>query len=501
LPNQTQPRFDLLALISGGLLTLAFAPFNCYLLGIVSPALYLCCLNNVSPSRAFLRGLLYGLAFFGTGVYWVFNSIHVFGNASFSLSCFITGGFIVLLASFLALMSYFLTKQFPLSSTAKTVFAFPVFWVSTEIIRSGLFTGFPWLLLGYSQINSPLKGFAPLFSVYGVSLFCIICSGLLYNVMQQLRLKAYKPAAYYFLAITSIMAIGWSLSLITWTKPLGGPIQVSLIQGNVAQETKWSPDNIQPTLDLYKRLTDTVWSSKIIAWPEAAIPITLQDAADFVQNITTDAAKHHSTIFAGIPIKATDSYGYYNAIIGLGADESVYLKKRLVPFGEYTPFPKLLGRLLGSLNIPMSDFIPGKTLPAPLTADGIRLAAYICYEVAYTNPSLAADDTLGMLLAITNDGWFGRSIAQAQHLQMAQMRALELNRPLLFVGNTGLTATVGANGTIQTAAPAFKTYVLTDKIQPRSGTTPWQVLGSDPMIVLLISLLLAAKILKRRHEQ
>jgi len=483
---------DLLALTSGGLLTLAFAPFNLYLLGILSPALLLGCWLNATPIKAFWRGWLFGLGFFGTGVYWVFNSIHLFGNADLTLSCLITGGFIMLLALFPALTGFFLNKRFSGSTVAKTLLAFPALWISAELARSYMFTGFPWLLLGYSQINSPLKGFAPLLSVYGVSLAAVISSGLLVNAALQLQLKAYNKTCLNLLVLIFIWVTGWQLSHIGWTQPLGAPIKVSLVQGNVPQEIKWSPDNIQPTLDLYLKLTEPLWNSKIIIWPEAAIPITLQDAADYVQILSDKATQHQSTLIAGIPVKATHADGYYNAVIALGKDKSFYLKRHLVPFGEYTPFPSILNKLLGSLNIPMSDFIPGAQKPTLLMANGIKIVTYICYEVAYAEQAIYKDDTIGLMLTVTNDAWFGRSIAQAQHLQIAQMRALELGRPLLFVGNNGITAIISSHGAINANAPPFKTFVLTDNIQPMWGRTPWQQLALDPILILLMCMLLSA---------
>ncbi len=495
-------RGDLLALIAGVSLTLAFAPFHIWPLAIFAPAILLYSWLRTSPSRAFYRGWLFGLGFFGTGVYWVFNSIHTFGNASLLLSCVITGGLIVILSLFVGLNGFFLKRRFAKENSVKVMLAFPALWVLFEIVRSKIFTGFPWLLIGYSQVDSPLHGYAPILSVYGVSLMTVLSSGLLVNASLQYVQQKKWNVRFNLLALCLIWIIGAILSSITWTTASGSPIQISLVQGNIAQDIKWSPDNILPTLAKYKELTNSHWDSKIIIWPEAAIPITIQDAASFVQKMSDEAALHNVTLITGIPIKVVDKKGYYNAVIALGKENGVYLKRRLVPFGEYTPLEKWLDGLLGSLDIPMSDFIPGAYGQLPLEANGVKIAVFICYEIAYAEQAINHNNNVGLILTVTNDAWFGRSIAQEQHLQIAQMRAQELGRPLLFVGNTGITAFIQENGHIQSSAPPYTTYVLTDKVQPRSGHTPWQWIALDPILfIVLIMLFLARKITKRQSRK
>lgn len=499
LKHFTQHRFtgDVAALIAGAALTLAFAPFYLYPLAVICPAILLRSWLTVSPKRAFLRGALFGLAWFTTGVYWVFISIHTFGEAPIWLASVITGGFIVILALFPALNGYFLNRYFPKETLTKYIFAFPATWVGLEWLRSILFTGFPWLLLGYSQVNSPLKGFAPLFSVYGDSLMVTISSGLLVYAIRQVKQRQFRKMYVSLFIMGLIWSIGGTLSAITWTTPDGKPIQVSLVQGNIPQTVKWSPDFILPTLDRYSALTKPHWNSRLIIWPEAAIPITLQDAQDFINEISTFASKRHATLMTGIPVKLENRDQYYNTIISVGVDRGFYLKRRLVPFGEYVPLQSWLHGLLGFLNIPMSAFVPGPDVPRPLEVGKIKIAAFICYEIAYPELVRSRDGHIGLLLTVSNDAWFGHSVAQAQHLEIAQMRALELGRPLLFVSNDGITATLLPNGKIKSAAPTHIAYVLTDSVQPMTGDTPWQQFGMDPVLIALLSMLIAAKIRQR----
>lgn len=476
------PFGNIIAILSGAMLTFAFAPFSLFPLAILSPALFLGLLLSLNPKQAFLRGWLFGLGFFGTGVYWVYISIHTYGDASIPLAGFITIVFIAILALFPALNGYLLSRYFPLNDNKKIIYAFPALWVLCEWIRSWIFTGFPWLLLGVSQTNSPLKGFAPVFGVYGVSLAVLITSSVCVSIiLKQQKLR------WNLLILALIWGDAAYLSTYSWTKNSGNPIQVSLVQGNIDQGVKWSYDQITPTLDHYQALTSPHWDSKIIIWPENAVPLPLPEASDFIEKMNVEAKNHQATLITGIPVKHPEKNAYYNAVIAVGHDLGFYLKQRLVPFGEYTPFPQLLTRLMDKFNIPMSNLTPSESFSPPLNIQGIKIAAFICYEIAYPEQVLQNDSDIDMLLTVSNDAWFGRSIAQAQHLQIAQMRALELARPVLFVSNNGITAIIKSNGVIKNSIKPFETAVLTDSVQPMNGKTPWQRVGMDPVLLLLIS--------------
>jgi apolipoprotein N-acyltransferase len=497
-------RGDLLALLAGALLTLAFAPFNLSPLAILSPALLLCTWLNVNAKKAFYRGWLYGLGLFGTGIYWVYISIHTYGHASIVLSLFITLGLINIVALFPAFTGYLLNHFFPNQNRYKLLLAFPVFWVLLEWSRSWLFTGFPWLSIGYTQIDSVLNGYAPLLSIYGVSLAVVESAALCVDIALEWRHSQRKLAWHSLGILLVIWLTGAGFSWVTWTTPFEKPIKVSLVQGNIPQEVKWSPDNLRPTLQRYEKLSLPVWGqSDIVIWPEGAIPIPLQYTGHYLDLLNKIGKERNTAFITGIPIKATAKDGYYNAIIAIGAGKGVYLKRRLVPFGEYTPFSNVVRTLLTSLNIPMSDFIPGinvtdVAVTDVINAKGVNIHAFVCYEIAFPEQVNTTRRDVNLLLTLSNDAWFGHSIAQAQHLQMARMRALELGRPVLFVSNDGITAIIGANGKIQSAIAPFTPAVLTDTVQPREGQTPWQQSGLDPLLVIMICMLIYAFRLKRK---
>ncbi len=483
----------LIALLAGALLTLGFAPFSVFPVAIISPAVLLALwLSASSPKQSFWLGWLFGLGFFGTGVYWVFISINTYGNTTFFVSILITCLMIAVLALFPAFLGMVFTRFFPKNNTSKILFAFPALWVLFEWIRSWIFSGFPWLFIGYSQMHSPLRGFAPFLSVYGVSLITVFCSALLFLLIKKIFEKNYRTAIFCALTFLILWITGALFSLISWTKPSGFPIQVSLVQGNIPQQVKWSPDQVQPTVDRYVELTDPHWNSQIIIWPESAIPVPLSSAAEFMQKMAEMAGQHNATFITGIPVKAPNDQGYYNGIIAVGKGSGMYIKHRLVPFGEYIPFRKVCGRVMDLLHVPMSDFIPGDAKPHPIMANDKKIAAFICYEIAYPEQVRMRDGNIDIILTVSNDAWFGHSIAQAQHVEMAEMRALEMGRPVLFASNDGITAVIDARGKIQSDAPQHEAYVLTDDVQTTEGKTPWQRWGMVPIALLFFIFLLIA---------
>lgn len=483
-----------LAFLAGIFLTLACAPFHIFPLGLVSAALLLLLWLNISPEKAFQRGFFYGLGLFGSGVYWVYISMHTYAELPVIAAGLLTLLFISCLALFPATQGWVLNRYFPKANSTKILCAFPALWVLFEWSRSWLFSGFPWLFIGYSQTNSPLKGYAPILSVYGVSLATVLSGALLVNGLIMLRKKQRLASYLNFFVFVTLWVLGGLLLWIPWTKPEGQPFQVSLIQANIPQQLKWQPEQVIPTLLQYRDLSETHWDSQVIIWPEAAIPAPLEDVMGFVDEMSDTAKLHHAQLIAGIPIKNVHNNRYFNAVISIGQNGvGYYLKHRLVPFGEFIPFEKWLGRLFDLLNVPMSDFTPDQGFSEPLVLqNNIKMLTFICYEIAYPEQVLHTLKEAGLLLTVTNDAWFGHSIAQAQHLQMAQMRAIETGRPVLFASNNGITAIISQGGRLLSTAPPFQTFVLTGTIQAYTGKTPWQHYAMDPILLILFSFLMVA---------
>lgn len=494
---------NFLAAVLGIVLTFAFAPYEIFPLAIISLAgLVALLLKMPSTKRAFWLGFWFGVGLFGVGVYWIFNSIHDIGGVPSALAIFITGGLVAILSVYPALVCYFTKRFFPLAKSAQIICAFPAIWVFAEMLRGTLFTGFPWLFIGYSQTNSPLKGFAPILSVYGVSLAVLVTSTLLVNAVLKYKQKEFKALYFSLLTIIGIWVAGGLLSLIPWTKPQGNSISVGLVQGNIPQLLKWSPEHLKLSFDRYVQLSEPLWGKdKLIIWPEAAIPVPLEYIPNFINAMGDRAIKSNSDLIMGIPIRSRDESGFYNAVISIGSDTRTYYKRRLVPFGEYTPMAKYFSSALNFLQLPLPDDVTGDDNQAPFIVGNTKILMSVCYEVAFPELMKTSDKTVGFLLTVTNDAWFGRSNAQAQHLQMAAMRAIELARPALFVSNDGITAIISPEGKVESAAPAHEPTVLNGNVQPMYGMTPWMRNGLDPIAFILLCLLYAATRANKREKK
>ncbi len=475
----------LIALLSGTLLTLAFAPWEYYPLGILSPALLLLTLQNATPKRAFTLGLLFGLGLFTTGVSWIFISIHTYGGTAAWLAAVFTLLFATTLALFPAVQCGLLNRFYPKNTHFKYLIAFPASWVLIEWVRSWFLTGFPWLYLGYTQFTSLLHGYAPIFSVYGLSFFTAFTASAL---LALITLKQHRATIIATLFV--IWIIGGLLTLIQWTRPIGTPISVGIVQGNIAQEIKWDPKQFEQTLETYATLTTPLFrEQRLIIWPEAAIPLPDSNIPGFLSQLNTRALQHHATLISGI-IEQDVGGNYYNALESFGTEHGHYEKRHLVPFGEYVPLGPLLRGLIAFFDLPMSDLHPGPSLQNALHVGFTTIAPYICYEIAY--PELVRGDfpQANFILTVSDDSWFGRSIAQPQHLQIAQMRSLETGRSQIFSTNNGITALIDARGRITQRIPSFKTGVLTGDLQPMMGSTPWIMIGQWPLLGLLFVLFL-----------
>lgn len=484
-----------LALLAGVLLTLACAPFNIFPLAIISAAIILVLWLDVPREIAFQRGFFYGIGLFGSGVYWLYISMHTYAYLPAAAAGALTSVAVALLALFPALKGWLLNRYFPRTNTTKILCAFPAIWVFIDWIRSWVFSGFPWLYIGYSQTLSPLKGYAPLFSVFGVSMATVLTSALIVNAYRAFKQNNRKNGYLSIAACALIWVAGGILSTVTWTKPDGRPIQISMVQANIPQQLKWLPEQVEPTLKQYKDLSASHWqNSEVIIWPEGAIPAPLSYVEDFVNEMADIAKQHHAQLITGIPIKNPENNRYFNGVISVGESTSgFYLKRRLVPFGEFIPMQNWFGRIFDILHVPMSDMTASYNFTDPLTlSHGIKMITFICYEIAFPEQVRYTLKKFGIILTVTNDAWYGHSIAQAQHLQMAQMRAIENGRPVLFATNNGLTASISPTGKILSAAPPFEATVLTTLVQPYTGNTPWQRRGMDPILLIITTFLYRA---------
>lgn len=485
--NQTfLSRGCLAAFLAGILLPFAFLPFHAWWLAIFSPAFLLAIWDDASPREAFQRGFWYGLGCFGVGVSWIYVSIHQYGDTDMLLAGFLTLIFIVVLALFPALQGYTLQRFFndhknPYLPFQKALLYFPTTWLFTEWFRSWVLTGFPWLQLGHSQVDSWLGGFAPIWGVFGVTFIVAFLSGLGYLLVRQRR--PFIP-----LVILGIFLTGWGLTFIRWTTPQSHSIRVALVQGNISQSLKWSPAETIHILKLYPQLSRDLWQQHdLVIWPEAAITLPLPMSARYINRLLNTMKPYSASLITGIPVASLHNGKYYNAMILIGnAGIDVYYKRYLVPFGEYVPFERWLRGLIRFFDLPMSDFIRGAGGEIDLkNKQGLSIAPFLCYEIAFPNAILTTTQHANLMVVLSNDTWFGHSFAPAQHLQIAQFAALAAGRSLLVSTNDGITAVIDSKGKVTQQIPRFQEAVLESQVLLMEGKTPWMRFGHYYLLIWL----------------
>ena len=470
----------LIAPLAGALVTLSLAPFGLWPAGIVSCALLAWLLSTCTPRQGLWRGWLYGLGMFGSGVSWVYVSIHVHGYAPVPLAVTLTAGFCAGLAIFHGLFGW-LYVRFVRPLPGGMLMGLPLLWVLLEWLRSWIFTGFPWLLLGYAHVDTWIAGWAPIVGVYGLSFVCAISGSCLF-----LAWRSRQPVAIatYGVMVLTLWAGGGVLKPIQWVaRASEEPLTVAIYQPNVPQEHKWDRNYYLPILSQLETGTTPLLGHDILVWPEAAIPNYFQNVHGFLDPIVAQASMADTTLVTGIPYRAEGGGGSHNSILALGAGSGVYHKQRLVPFGEYVPLESLLRGLIAFFDLPMSSFSAGPPDQPPLQAGAFRVAPYICYEIVYPDLVASTARNADLLITISNDSWFGNSIGPLQHLQMAQMRALENGRYLIRGTNNGVSAIIDHRGRIVQATEQFVEASLKGEVETMLGKTPFGSFGSAPVII------------------
>ncbi|MDP2242627.1 apolipoprotein N-acyltransferase [Pseudomonas sp.] len=490
---------NLIALTAGAITTLALAPFDLWPLALLSIALFYLGLRDLQPRQAAWRGWYYGFGLFAAGTSWVYVSIHDYGAASPALAAFLTLGFVAGLGLLLALTAWLWARWLRRSEAPLAdALAFAALWLAQEAFRSWFLTGFPWLYAGYSQLDGPLAGLAPLGGVWLLSFVLALSAALLVNLAQLRKQKAMLATAILLLAAPWLA--GLALKGHAWTKPAGEPLRVAAMQGNIEQNLKWDPAQLNAQLALYRDLSFGAEPTDLIIWPETAVPILKEQAAGYLEVMQRFANERQAALITGVPIRQANERGeqrYYNAVSVFGQGDGDYLKQKLVPFGEYVPLQEVLRGLIAFFNLPMSDFARGSAEQPLLQAKGYRIATFICYEVVYPEFAAGLSAHSELLLTVSNDAWFGRSIGPLQHLQMAQMRALEAGRWMIRATNNGMTVLIDPFGRITEQLPQFEQGVLYGEVVPMQQLTPYLYWRGWPLLILC-SLLLAWALLAAR---
>lgn len=473
--------------------------------------------------RALWEGWLFSVTCYSVGLCWIFISLHRYGDLSAPLAAGAVLALSAFLAIFPAVAGTVARWLAPLPAAAdhtgaqglRAALAFGSAWAALEWVRGTLWTGFPWLNIGYAHVDSPLAGWAPVLGVYGVAWFAAFAAAAL-AVLWQPGTRARLDARRAVPAVVALLLAGsgWALARADWAQPTGTPLHVRLIQGNIEQSEKFDPALMEKGLLQHMNQAALPPAAgapvpDLIVLPETVLPVFQDQLDPQVWDIWRRiAAERQATIIMGVPLHrhVDGADRYTNSAVGLDANTVTdtlrsgdaamrYDKHHLVPWGEFVPYG--FHWFVDMLNIPLGDFDRGTERQAPFPVDGQQIALNICYEDLFGEEMLPAlrpgphgEPGATILLNISNLGWFGDSWALRQHLQIGRMRTLEMARPMMAATNTGLTVSIDAHGRVVDALAPLQVGALETTVQGMTGTTPYTLTGNTASLWLMVLALL-----------
>ena len=493
----------LAALAAGAATVFGFAPFGVAFLPVVTLAFLFALWQGAATARAAaVTGFAFGLGLFVAGASWVYIALNTFGGMPWPLAAIGTAGFCAFLSLYPAATGWLATRWTAPQSWRRAVAA-AALWAVSEWARSVIFTGFPWLSVGYASLGvggaTPLAGYAPLGGVFLVTLATTIIAAALAIAIDALTVPARARIAVAAGVAAIVAIVGAALTRIEWTSPSGPPVAISLVQGNVVQELKFDPNFRRRTFELYVELVRES-RGRLVVLPESAFPMFADEVPESVVVELLDAVTpREGDVLTGMftlepPLSAGGRPRYYNSVVSIGAARpQLYRKRHLVPFGETIPLEPVIGWFIRSLlAIPISSQASGVADPPPLEVAGTRVAVNICYEDAFGADIRVQAPTATILVNVTNDAWYGRSIAAYQHNQIASMRALETGRPLVRATNTGITSAIAHDGREIARLSWFTRGILELEITGREGLTPYVRFGDVVPVAAAAILFVAA---------
>ena len=476
----------LVCFLVGAAAVLAFAPLELHPLAFLSFAFLIHQWVSAPPRRCLWLGFWFGLGLYGAGVSWVYVSLHQFGGMPAPLAGFATVAYCTFLALFPAAAGW-LQARVPAPDAVRVCLLIPAAWVLFEWLLVWIFTGFPWLALGYTAAGWPLQGYAPLGGVYALSFITVSIAGMLWLIVQR------RPV----FVLVAILAIGAGEALrhVPWSTPAGEPVSVALLQGNIEQEMKFRPERYARIQETYAQLAEGT-AARLIVFPETALPrFYHQVDPAYLARLEAAAKRNGGDLLLGAPYLGGPE-AYFNSVLTLGVSpRQAYHKVHLVPFGEF--IPPGFGWVLRWLSIPLSDFSRGAPDQPPLAVAGQRVAVNVCYEDVFGDEIARRAPEATLLVNVSNVAWFGDSLAPAQHLQIARLRAIETARMHLTATNTGITAAIDRDGRVLKRLAQFTEGRLEIAAQGYSGATPYVRLRDWPIVLLSLGILAFAVIRPR----
>ena len=477
------------ALGAGSIYPFAFAPFDLWPLAILT---LLVLHQIVQRANGFgqIVGIcfLFGIGKFGSGAYWILVSLVGYAEIHLSVAIGFFIVFLVLTGTLFSALAFFARKS---GNAVLNALVFATGITIVEILISLPWPlSFPWLHVGYALIDTPLSVFAPIGGVWAVSFVGGFTAAALSFLLSR-NWYAFAPA----------VAL-WIPGLFLTTNPSvdGESVSVALVQGNIPLAEKWTLDGWRESLVKYRWLSRMSPSTDLIVWPESALPtvVSAQDDEVFDKVAELDGR----LVFGALEgKKLAGRETVFNALVTVDRGElNFFRKERLVPFGEYIPFRNELGRFLQPIGYPMSSITPSTTVQTLPRVGELRLGPAICYEIAYPELVRRRGSIADLIVVLSEDSWLGDTTGPWQHLQIARMRALELNRPLVRATNDGVTAIVDSNGVVLARLERYREDVLLGSVVLQEDRTLYARFGLLPIAGLFVVVSLMHALMSQRNR-
>ena len=493
----------------GSLIILAFQPFNLWALAFLIPGLLYQLIKSESIKNTFFISYFFGFGLWAFGIFWIENSITVYGGASPLLGSFLT----LLLAAFLSLFQAVSFSLFSLVTNQiknyEVFLLFPAAWVLSEWLREFLFTGFPWLYIGYTAIdNTLLQGYIPVLGIFGISFFIVLISQIFLSLIFNLGQLTQSKSPYLFFLILIIIFIGnQPLEKIDWTKS-AEKISAIVVQPNIDIKEKWTQigqKKVENEIEkkLIQNPIQNLSQSTIMFWPEVTLTSLIEkdQIVEFRNSILIENDMLGMVIGS---LSETKSEKINNTLIGIGNVRGSYDKKILVPFGEYVPLSGLFSIFFDFFDFNRPQILSGKNREL-IGNDLIKISSAICYEIAYQDTFLSNSKNSNVLFNASNDNWFGNGLGPHQHLQIARFRAAEHQKYLVRSTSTGISALINHKGQILKKIETFSGITELESFQEdvvlKSGQTPYANFGKTPFLIMLIIIFFLSAILKFRRDE
>jgi len=479
----------LFCFIAGGLYTLSFSPYNITIMSFISVLVFILLLDLEYIKDSSIKALMFSTGFFSVGTYWLENVIKYYSDINYLLSIIIILIFIIYLSLFVVipvLLSSYVKNNFKMNKNYSLIIM-TILITLFEIVRSFLFTGYSWFNFGQAAINSPLEYFFPVIGVHGITLIIFLTPIIFINILRSTNLK-------FFIPVLGVLLLFYSaIYAKEWTFKTHDNIKVSIIQPNTKNKLTYTKEEVLQKMKIMSEMTVKSYKENlnIILWPEAPLSVPYNDIKDSYYEKLLTTIPNSVFIVSGSFYR--DKELVYNSIVNISDSKNLYHKKHLVPFGEYLPYRNIISNFYSFLGLSVYDMSHGK-VSNNIFIDNFSVFSSICYESIFSIESLVRDKNIDFIINVSNDGWFGKSLAPFQHLDALRMRSLENQRFSLRAANTGISAVISPNGDIINSLPYGKKGVIYSSIEGRNGLTPLSKYGYNTLYIFIFLLFISSSI-------